>query len=311
MSVIAVAGGTGNLGRAIVDALVSEGKHTTVVLARQASASKEKEIGTRILAVNYGDIDALTTILETNKVEVVISTIDVTQGAESEHALIQAAAKSSVTKRYIPSSWGIKYSERMATYFPIAKLKIGTVQALEATSLEYTTVINGYFLDYFVPKVKSYMPPMAFVLDIANNFAAIPGSGDVPVVLTHTFDIARFVAALVAQPKWEKESYIVGDRVTWNEFVRLAEEAKGTKFTVVHDSLEKLRAGQITELPSHPSLYPFFPKPMLQGFFAAFGIGSEEGEFDLRPAHSLNDDFPDIKPRTVKELLSEAWKEAS
>lgn len=35
MSVIAVAGGTGKLGRAIVDALVSEGKHTTVVLARE------------------------------------------------------------------------------------------------------------------------------------------------------------------------------------------------------------------------------------------------------------------------------------
>jgi hypothetical protein len=113
---------------------------------------------------------------------------------------------------------------------------------------------------------------MAVVLDIANDFAAIPGSGDVPVVLTHTFEVARFVAALVKLPRWEKDPYIVGDRVTWNEFLRLAEEAKGIKFTVVHDSLEKLRTGQITELPSHPSLYPFFSKQMLQGFFAAFGI---------------------------------------
>ncbi len=199
----------------------------------------------------------------------------------------------------------------MMTYFPFAKFKMDIIDALEGTSLEYTSVLNGYFLDYFVvPKVKSYMPPMALVLDIANDFAAIPGSGDVPIVFTHTFDIARFVAALVKQSKWEKESYIIGDRVTWNEFLRLAEEAKGTKFTVVHDSLEKLRTGQITELPSHPSLYPFFPKQMLQGFFAAFGIMAEQGELDLHPAHSLNDEFPDIKPRTVKELVLEAWKGA-
>jgi hypothetical protein len=196
------------------------------------------------------------------------------------------------------------------SYFPFGKVKIGLLEALEATSLEYTAVLNGYFLDYFVlPKVKSYLSPLAFALDIANNYAAIPGSGDVPVVLTHTFDIARFVTALVRQPKWEKESYIIGDKVTWNEFLRLAEEAKGTKFTVVYDSVEKLKSGQITELPSHPPVYPFFPKEMLQGLFASFGILAEKGAFNLRPSRSLNHEFPEIKPKTVKELVTEAWKE--
>lgn len=37
MPVVAVAGGTGKLGRAIVDALVSEGRHDVLVLARQVS----------------------------------------------------------------------------------------------------------------------------------------------------------------------------------------------------------------------------------------------------------------------------------
>lgn len=136
MSVIAVAGGTGKLGRAIVDALISEGKHTTLVLARevcgqyqgqlpliielvadsncdllQASESKEKELGARIVAVNYGDIDGVSAALESNKVDIVISTIDMVHGSESEHALVQSAAKSSTTKRYIPSTWGIEYSD--------------------------------------------------------------------------------------------------------------------------------------------------------------------------------------------------------
>ena len=196
----------------------------------------------------------------------------------------------------------------MTTYFPPIKTKLDILAALAATTLEYTSILNGYFIDYFVvPKVKSYMPPVALAVDIQHNFAGVPGTGDIPVVFSHTFDVALFVAALLDQPKWDKESYVIGDRVTWNEFIRLAEEVKGAKFEVVYDSLEKLRRGEITELPSHPGLYPFFPKEALQKMFAAFGIMFETGAFDMRPGRSLNNAFPEIKARGVKELLGEAW----
>lgn len=185
------------------------------------------------------------------------------------------------------------------------------LETLESTSLEYTAVLNGYFLDYWVsPHVKSYFGSWPLVIDVPNNVAAIPGSGDVPIVFTHTFDIARFVPALLRLPNWERESYIIGDKVTWNEFVRLAEEAKGVKFTVTYDSVKKLEASQITELPSHGNLYSFFPREMLQGLFAAFGRMFEEGDFDLKPSRTLNDVFPEIKARGVKKLLFEAWKQS-
>jgi hypothetical protein len=117
------------------------------------------------------------------------------------------------------------------------------------------------------------------------------------------------VAAYVQRSTWEKEAYIIGGKVTWNEFIAIAEEAKGTKFTVRTDSIEKLSKGEITELPSHLAIYPFFPKAMLQGFFAAFGIFFEKGLFDLNPAHTLNEEFPEIKARTVKEIIDAAWRE--
>jgi len=42
----------------------------------------------------------------------------------------------------------------------MAKAKIDILSAIEATTLEWTAILNGYFLDYFVaPKVKSYMSP--------------------------------------------------------------------------------------------------------------------------------------------------------
>lgn len=198
----------------------------------------------------------------------------------------------------------------MTAIFPLGEKKVEILATLEASSLEYTAVYNGYFLDYFVvPKVKSYIDPLALVIDIPNNFAAIPASGDIPVAFTHTFDVASFTAAYVQKPVWEKEAYIIGDKVTWNQFLNIAEEAKGTKFTVTHDSIEKLKKGEITELPSHPDVYPFFPKQMLQGFFSSFGILFEEGHFDLKPARTLNEEFPQIKARTVKEAVDAAWRE--
>jgi hypothetical protein len=180
---------------------------------------------------------------------------------------------------------------------------------LEATStLEYSAVLNGYFADYWViPKVKSYQDPLPLVVDIANDFAAIPGSGNELVTFTHTFDVARFVAALVGAPKWDKESYIIGDKVSWNQFVQYAEVAKGVKFTVKNDSVEDLKTGRITELPSHQHMYAFFPKPMLRGLFAAFGRMFVEGVFDLNPERTLNQVFPEVKPRKIKDLLFKAW----
>jgi len=111
---------------------------------------------------------------------------------------------------------------------PPSALKLQSLAELSKTNLEYTCVNNGYFLDYWgVPKVKSYLQPIILVVDMQSNVAAIPGSGNVPVAFTHTFNVARYVAASLDLQKWEKESYIVGDKVTWNGFVKIAEAAKG------------------------------------------------------------------------------------
>ncbi|KAH6950937.1 hypothetical protein DER45DRAFT_637185 [Fusarium avenaceum] len=305
MTIIAVAGGAGKLGRAIVEAIVENGQHKVVILAREA-----KSVGTtQTIAVDYTDVGGLTTALESNKIEIVISTINSLHDVSAELNLIQAAEKSTSTKRYIPSSWGTKPSAEVASYFPIAQAKLNLLAALEATStLEYTFVINGYFADGWVaPKVKTYQDPLPLVVDIANQVAAIPGSGNELVVFTHTFDIARFVALLVGVAKWDKESYIIGDKVSWNQFVQYAEEARGVKFTVTHDSIEDLKQGKITELPSHTHMYPFFPKEMLQGFFAAFGRMFVEGVFDFKPERTLNEAFPEVNARKIKDLLFEAW----
>jgi hypothetical protein len=71
-----------------------------------------------------------------------------------------------------------------------------------------------------------------------------------------------------------------------------------------------LQSGHFTELPSQVALYTHIPKEMFQGVACTFGQWFDDGVFDLKSNTFLNDQFPDIKPITVKELLDKAWKKA-
>lgn len=187
-------------------------------------------------------------------------------------------------------------------------MKIDCLELLNASSLEYTAIYNGLFLDYFVaPVVPTHLSLLALFLDITNNAAGIPGTGNNATVFTHTWDVAKFVAAYVEKAKWVPEAYILGDKATLNELLKIAEDAKGAKFTVSYDSLEDLAAGKVTELPSHLQAYPLVPKPALQGVLATLGLMVAKGLFNLEPEWTLNQEFPDIKPRTIKQLVNEAW----
>jgi hypothetical protein len=57
-------------------------------------------------------VPSIAELLEKNNVDTVISTVTSVSTVAPELALISAADKSSTTKRFIPSIWGIPYTER-------------------------------------------------------------------------------------------------------------------------------------------------------------------------------------------------------
>ena len=69
-----------------------------------------------------------------------------------------------------------------------------------------------------------------------------------------------------------------------------------------------MKSGQTTELPSQVALYSILPKEILQYMISVHGVWFEEGVYNLKPVRFLNDQFPQIKPIKVKELLEQAWK---
>lgn len=111
---------------------------------------------------------------------------------------------------------------------PQHEFRLTVMNELRKLDLEWTRIHNGYFLDYFgIPHIESYMTPVAFGIDVANKAAAIPGTGDDRMAFTYTKDVAKFVVAALDLPKWDEALFCYGDKVTWNEFLSIAEEVRG------------------------------------------------------------------------------------
>jgi hypothetical protein len=180
---------------------------------------------------------------------------------------------------------------------------------LRKTDLEWTAIYCGFFMEYYVPELPTHNNVFAVIIDVNNNMAGIPGSGDVPIAFTWSHDIGKYIAALQTLDKWEKDYRIAGDTKTWNEVVAITEKGKGVKFDVEHDSVEKLQKGQIRDLPSYQKAYTMLgggeqAKAMVQGMYAQYGLWMEDGQFTYTDGTFLNKLFPEIKSID----LEGAWK---
>jgi hypothetical protein len=73
-----------------------------------------KELGVSFLLADYSNIKSLTKVLESNKIDTVISAVSVIDDSNStaQLNLIEAAERSSSTRRFIPSEYGVRYTEQ-------------------------------------------------------------------------------------------------------------------------------------------------------------------------------------------------------
>lgn len=111
---------------------------------------------------------------------------------------------------------------------PTFGLQTATDEELRKTSLEWTRFVVGFFLDYYgYPHIKTHLPPMSFAVDLASKKAALPGTGEEPITFTYSYDMAKFVVAFLDLPTWNHTTYCYGEKTTWNEFIKVAEEVTG------------------------------------------------------------------------------------
>ncbi|KAF7596685.1 hypothetical protein BBP40_000608 [Aspergillus hancockii] len=290
---IAVAGGAKGLGSAIVKGIEWRGVHECCILSRTANKHDP-----RYLAVDYNYVENLRNVLEANNTHTVISVLSMENGGgESQMNLIEAAEQSKSTSRFMPSKFGMVYQEKHMAALPSYTCKLKAGERLKNSSLEYTHFSIAFFA-------------LPVWIDLENDFAGIPGDGEVIMSLAHTSDIGRCVAALQDLPKWETRYHLIGDRLSINDMVRIAEEVKDTKSDKHYNSKEKLLENRCTILPAHKALLPpGMDESFTMAMIAASGVRVIDGEMDLDVNLAVNGLFLEMKTCTVRDAV-QIWKEA-
>lgn len=300
MVVVAVAG-TGLVGSQIIRALLNTGKHTVVVLSRSAKPELSAQ-GALVKSVDYTSVPSIASALSLPEpVHTVISCIvspQPTTTAEPELNLLAAAQQVGV-KRFAPCEFSLYLATSESVDF-FRRVKVPVWRAAEESGMEVTAFCCGVFMNYFAygsdhPNAKedgmAGVQNFPFIVDIKAGKAQIPGTGQELVTFTRIQDVALFVAAAVELDKWEKETSMAGDRATYDEVVRIAEEVTGRKFEVVKHSTEDLRKEADSKGPAEK----FFIE-------AALSLGLGEGNIEPR----LNKVVA-VEPMGVKEFITKFW----
>ncbi|RYP76314.1 hypothetical protein DL769_003654 [Monosporascus sp. CRB-8-3] len=243
---VVVAGGSGNLGKAVVRELLKAGYKVTVFARKDSTSTFPPEVPVR--KVDYGSVESLKPALEGQ--DAVVSTL-ATVAVGSQNPLIDAAVEAGV-KRFIPSEFGI--NTRIVEGTAIGQLlqgKIKTVDYLEEKSkanpgFTWTGVSSGLFFDWGLVYGSSGF-------NKSTKTAIIYDSGNEVVQASNLDFIGRAVASILANEDKTANKYLsIGSpNFSQNEVLEVVERETGEKWEVRKAStadegkigLEKLSKG--------------------------------------------------------------------
>lgn len=133
--------------------------------------------------------------------------------------------QTAITRHVQPAN---TFDDSLLPIDPSIQYWLDAADRLEKSSLKYTRVIPGYFMDYWgMPHVQTNLQPYTFGINIAKREAAIPGDGNDVICMTYTHDMANYVIKALDLDEWPEFSIIVGDEVTYNQILSLAEDITG------------------------------------------------------------------------------------
>ncbi|EEU38228.1 uncharacterized protein NECHADRAFT_76991 [Fusarium vanettenii 77-13-4] len=312
---IAIAGGAGNVGLEIIDALVARNKHEIIILSRKDAPATQLASGVTWAKTSYEDVDQLAGVLQ--GVHTVLSFIANSQdpNATAQKKLIDASVKAGV-KRFAPSEWatsGLKhafwYAFKEETRRYLAELN------KDKKVLEYCLFQPGIFTNYMTFPYNSSKHVDLFEVPINFNqrrAIVVEGGEDDLITVTTAQDLAKVVALAVEyEGEWPLVGGIQGANITVSELIKLGEKIRGAPFKVEKLKEEDLKAGVIKSswmpIVTHPDV-PVESREALAGSLLA-GIllgGFHAGNFLV--SDEWNKLLPDYKFTQPEEFLTEAWK---
>ena len=232
---IALAGGTSQVAREVLDALLaSPSKHNITILSRgPQSTSSTFPSGITWRVVDYSSVASLTTALK--GMHTVLSFIqllsDPNQTAQKN---LRDACLAANVKRFAPSEYGSADLGHMPWWS--GKQVIRDYLAEINTPherLEYTLFQPGLFLDYlaYPHTTATHLQPLQTTFDFEHRRAILIQDHDPEMTFTTARDFAAVVALAVDLPDevvWPITGGIVGWKARSSEVVKLGERVRGT-----------------------------------------------------------------------------------
>ncbi|XP_038885595.1 eugenol synthase 2-like [Benincasa hispida] len=299
---VLIIGGTGYIGKFVVEASAKAG-HPTFVLVRESTIADPvkaklvenfKNLGVKLITGDLYDRESLVKAIK--EVDVVISTVGQMQLAD-QSKIIDAIKEAGNVKRFFPSEFGLDV-DRLNAVEPAKSalaIKAEIRRAIEREGIPYTYVSSNCFNGYFLPTLMQpglTSPPTDKVI--------IPGDGHPKAIFNLEEDIGSYTIKAVDDPRTENKILYINppnNTYSFNDLVALWEKKIGKP-------LEKLY------VPEHQILRDIQEAPLPINVILALNhsifVKGDETNFEIEPSFGVEAStlYPDVKYTTVDEYLS-------
>ncbi|XP_068637834.1 phenylcoumaran benzylic ether reductase Betv6-like [Aristolochia californica] len=306
-SKILIIGGTGHIGKFIVEASAKSG-HLNFLLVRESTLSgkaalldKFNSMGVTLL---YGDMYEHGSLVKAMKqVDVVISTVGFLQLAD-QTKIIDAIKEAGTIKRFFPSEFGNDV-DRVQAVEPartVVQTKVRIRRAVEAQGIPYTYVSANFFAGLVLPtlaQLGAAAPP-------TDKFI-IFGNGNPKVIFVKEEDIATYTIKAV------------DDSRTLNKILYLRPPANVYSFNDLA-SLWETKIGKTLQkiyIPEDKLLKDIQESPTPMGIVLATGhsvfVKGDQTNFAIEPSFGVEAShlYPEVNYTTVGDFLDQFVPERS
>ncbi|KAI1133274.1 NAD(P)-binding protein [Nemania abortiva] len=311
---VAVAGGSGQVAREVVDALVASKKHDITIFTRGSAPTAAVAPDVRWQTVDYHDKGALVEALR--GIHTVLSFVQLLSDPDqtAQKNLINASISAGV-KRFAPSEYGSRGLDNMAWWQGKQKVReyLEEVNSKEAV-IEYTLFQPGLFLDYlaFPYKSSKHVDPLQTVFDFQNRRAlVVDGHEDAMMTLTTMADAAAIIARAVDYDGvWPTNGGIRGNRVSISQILEIGARVRGRSFAVEKVKAEDLEAGELKASWSLEAVHQAVPDDQAQALLKMVCIGTllsnSKGAWDS--SDEMSQLFPEYEFTPIEKFLAQIWK---
>ncbi|KAE8704191.1 Isoflavone reductase-like protein [Hibiscus syriacus] len=301
-SKVLIIGGTGYIGKFIVEASAKEG-HPTFALVRESTISDPvkgkivenfKNLGVHILIGDLYDHDSLVKAIK--QVDVVISTVGQMQIAD-QVKIISAIKEAGNVKRFLPSEFGtdVDLNNAIEPAKSAFGIKAQIRRAIEAEGIPYTYVPANCFAAYFLPTLSqpgATSPPRDKVV--------IQGDGNAKAVFNDESDIGTYTIKTVDDPRTLNKTLFIRppkNTYSFNELVSLWEKLIGKTIEKTYVPEEQLLK-QIQESP--------IPINIFLAISHSIFVNGDGANFEIKPSigFEASELYPEVKYTAVEEILS-------